>query len=376
MQNPVILVLGGYGNFGKRICTTLAKEPHWQILIAGKDLHKTTTLSQQIRQQHPQAHIAPYALDWRSPQFLSHLQASQAILVIHCAGPFQGQDYTVAKGCIELGIHYLDLADGRNFVNQIKTLDQQARQKGSVVISGASSVPGLSSAVVNAFAPRFKELKIIHFGIASGNQTERGQATIAAILGYVGKPFQRLEKGQWRTVYGWQDLHRYDYGKILGSRWHANCDIPDLTLFPQHFPTLQTVAFYAGLEVTFLHLTMWLMSWLTRAKIIKNWAPFTRPIVTASHLFDRCGTDKGGMCIEMQGIDHNGKALTLKWVLNALEGCGPYIPTLPSLILVRKILQGEIAPGAQPCYTLFSLEDFDEAAQPWPIAHFLEEIKE
>jgi len=36
--------------------------------------------------------------------------------VIHCAGPFQSQDYRVALAAMAAGAHYLDLADGRQFV--------------------------------------------------------------------------------------------------------------------------------------------------------------------------------------------------------------------------------------------------------------------
>jgi short subunit dehydrogenase-like uncharacterized protein len=40
-----------------------------------------------------------------------------AELVIHTAGPFQGQDYgVVAAAVAAAGAHYIDLADGRRFV--------------------------------------------------------------------------------------------------------------------------------------------------------------------------------------------------------------------------------------------------------------------
>lgn len=40
-------------------------------------------------------------------------------IVIHTSGPFQEQGYDVAQACIQQGIHYIDLADGRSFVKNI-----------------------------------------------------------------------------------------------------------------------------------------------------------------------------------------------------------------------------------------------------------------
>src|SRR5690606_40734885 len=61
-------------------------------------------------------------------------------IVIHTSGPFQSQGYEVAEACIDCGAHYIDLADGREFVAGIHTLDEKAKRAGILVVSGASSV--------------------------------------------------------------------------------------------------------------------------------------------------------------------------------------------------------------------------------------------
>lgn len=371
--SPIILVLGGYGNFGKRICATLAKEASLQIVIAGRNINKAKELANRIQHEIPQSNIQPFLLDWQAANFKERLKESHADIVIHAAGPFQDQTYKVAETCIDLKIHYLDLADGRNFVTHIKQLNEKAVENGVVVISGASSVPGLSSVVVDTYAPEFAILREVDFGIAPGNKAERGNATIAGALTYSGKPFQRLEFGEWKTVYGWQNLHQYYYGDNLGMRWHANCDVPDLTLLPERYPTLKTVVFYAGLEVSILHYLMWNMSWLARLKLIKNLSLFHKPITAVSNWFNHLGTDAGGMYLRMYGTNLRYQPLEVKWTLVAEKGDGPYIPIIPSVILVKKIIQGMIPPGAQPCLGMFTLADFDQIAGSWHIYHTVEE---
>ncbi|MBS0288088.1 MAG: saccharopine dehydrogenase NADP-binding domain-containing protein [Proteobacteria bacterium] len=369
---PTVLILGGYGVFGKKLSTILAQGPY-KVIVAGRSKEKAEAFLTPIKRKFPQANVVAMAMDWHREDFAELLKQSQANILIHTAGPFQGQDYKVAKTCIELNIHYLDLSDGREFVTHIHELDDKAKAKGVMVISGASSVPGVSSAVVDHYAKKFGILREIHFGIAPANKIERGEAVLKAILGYTGKPFQRLEDGKWKTVYGWQDIHRQYFGDNVGLRWQANCDVPDLVLLPEKYPMLKTVAFYAGLEVSFLHLAMWAMSWLSRYKIIKNWANFSKLIHAMSRWFKNAGSDKGGMYVKLQGSSQRYQPLEITWLLVAEQGHGPYIPIIPCLILLEKLAKGFIAPGARSCFAEFNLEEFEEAIKLWSMYTTVEE---
>ena len=76
------------------------------------------------------------------------LRALSADVLINASGPFQHHDYALPRACIAAGCHYIDLADARAFVTGIGVLDAEAKAAGVSVVSGASSVPGLSSAAV------------------------------------------------------------------------------------------------------------------------------------------------------------------------------------------------------------------------------------
>src|SRR4029077_14382185 len=57
-------------------------------------------------------------LDHSARDFPAALARLAPELVIHCGGPVQVQDYRIAPGALEVGAHYLDLADGRQFVTR------------------------------------------------------------------------------------------------------------------------------------------------------------------------------------------------------------------------------------------------------------------
>lgn len=279
-----IIVLGGYGNFGKRIVENLSSIEGISIFIAGRSLDKANTLIQQLKSSAV-AKLKPVVIDIFADDFAQQLQALAPFLVIHTSGPFQGQDYRVPKACIEVGAHYIDLADDRRFVCDIAELDTLAKQNNVLIVSGASSVPGLSSAVVEEYLPQFTKIESIDLAIAPGNKAERGLATVEAILSYTGHPLNVFKEGRWQDVYGWMDSRVNDFGHIVGKRYLANVDVPDLELFPTCYKVSERVSFQAGLELPILHLAMLGMAHISKVGLVKNWGSLSKAIVGTSNVF-------------------------------------------------------------------------------------------
>lgn len=275
-----VLVLGGYGQFGSRIVEGLAGDADLEIVVAGRDRAKAEALCARLR-DGTRARLLAERVDIESG-FEDALMRLRPQVVVHAAGPFQQRDYAVARASLQHGAHYVDLADGRAFVEGFAdALDGLARERGLHAITGASSVPGLSGAVVAAHRDRFARLDVVESGISPGNRTERGIATTRAILGYVGQPYPVRLGGASRTVHGWQSLRRVVFPGV-GARWFARCEVPDLGVLPTRYPELQTCDFRAGLELHRMHFGLWLASWLVRARIVRDLARYAEPLLALS----------------------------------------------------------------------------------------------
>ncbi|HEY5800322.1 MAG TPA: saccharopine dehydrogenase NADP-binding domain-containing protein, partial [Burkholderiaceae bacterium] len=120
-----VLVIGGYGLFGGRLAALLARQPGLQVLVGGRSLESAQALASKL-QAGSSATLEAHAIDADSPHLAATLKTLRANVVVHTAGPFQGQDYHVALACIDAGAHYIDLADGREFVQGIVALNEQA----------------------------------------------------------------------------------------------------------------------------------------------------------------------------------------------------------------------------------------------------------
>lgn len=371
-----ILILGDGGVLDAQLCCLLAETAKYEVWLATHHLQKAEGVIKSLKTRLPEGNMCAYGLDPLSDDFLTRLKASQAsVLIYSVPSSCQKQDFTVADACVASRIHYIDFASDREFVTNIDKLDKRAKEEAISVISGATFAPAISSVVIDTYAKKFGLLREIEYGIVLGNQIagESAQKSVQGSIGALGQPFRRLENGEWKSVYRWQNCSRHYYGDNIGLRWHANQDSPDLLLLPKRYPQLKTVLFHSGMEVGILHFFLCHLAWLVRAKLIRPWRWF-------EHLFNkliqwraRAGTDRSGMYVRMRGSDLIYQPLEIKWTFISESGHAAYVPLAISVLLVDKILDGSISAGAQPCVNLFSLEEFNEAVSNWNVYFTVEE---
>jgi saccharopine dehydrogenase-like NADP-dependent oxidoreductase len=349
-----VLVLGGYGFFGERISEALASDSSVRLLVAGRNVGKAAAVAARLKLPLDQA----ITLEANDAGLAARLRELRVNTLIHAAGPFQTQRYTVATAAIEAGCHYIDLADGREYVTGIESLDAPARERGVTVVSGASTVPALSSAVIDRYLPQFVRLDCIEIGISSGARAP-GLATVKSVFSYGGKPIREWRGGRWRTTYGWLDLRRHRFPAPLGPRFVSSCEIPDLTLFPKRYPTAKTVAFHAGFGGDLGHLVVWSLAGLVRIHILRSLVPFAAPLNRMSRWLEPFVSDQGGMFVSLVGEGTEGKLLNINWNLLARQNHGPHIPCGAAIALARKLAVGVALPtGAMPCVGLLTVKEF------------------
>lgn len=347
-----VAILGGYGNFGGYIARALAADADIELVICGRSPAKAEAFAAGLGAANP---ARGAMVDIAEPE--AAVASISPGLVIHTVGPFQAQDYRVARAAIACGAHYCDLADARHFVVGIGTLDVEARVAGVAVIAGASSVPCLTAAYLDE-AAKVMDIAEVDYGISAAQQTNRGLGTASAILSYVGRSFTALRGKAMRCIYGWQGLHSEVYPE-LGRRWFGYCDIPDLELFPRRYPNLKHMRFCAGHEIALLHFGTWLLSWGVRLHLLPRLDRWADALLRVSFVFDPLGSGRSGFHMYIRGRDGEGRAVERKHWIIARQGHGPNIPCMPAILLARRLARGEtIASGARPCLDLIALNQY------------------
>lgn len=350
-----VMVVGGYGNFGSIVCRHLAQMPEIELLLSGRNARKLQHKVEELQAQSGRA-CEGWCGDAMGAGFQAALRELNIQLVVHTGGPFQGQSYAVAESCIDAGVNYCDLADCRTFVNGIDVLDARAREAGVAVLSGCSSVPTLSSAIIDEQRLRFARIDSIEHGISSSAKMP-GLSTVEGVLAYAGKPIKQLKNGQVHEVLGWLDLTLRSMPQ-LGKRVLANVDVPDMDIFARRYGA-QTLRFKAGAGLKLGGVANALLAQALRFGLVRDHVRWAARLHRLGTWFERFGDGKSAMYIDVQGIGVDDQPLSMTAQLTALNDKGPEIPSCAAVALAIKMARGYAPqPGARPCVGEISVDEY------------------
>jgi Domain of unknown function (DUF4166)/Saccharopine dehydrogenase NADP binding domain len=366
-----VLILGCYGYFGGNLVRLLADEPRLTLIVAGRSLEKAQDF---CRRCSTQAETIPAAID-RDGDVELALRTLAPDIVVDASGPFQSyghsyaahgtaDPYHVIRASIAAGAHYLDLADASAFVAGVGTLDRAAKDKGVFALSGVSSFPVLTAAVVRRLSQDMAQIETITGGIAPSPYADVGLNVVKAIAGYAGQPVKLTRHGQPALGYGLTESLRFTIcppGRLpLRNTRFSLVDVPDLQVLPPLWPGLRTVWMGAGPVPEILLRALNGLAWLVRWRLL----PSLQPLASLFHRVIgvlRWGEHRGGMFVRVEGRMPDRKPVARTWHLLAEGDDGPLIPSMACEAIIRHVLAGRPPePGARPATGDIELADYEQ----------------
>ena len=234
------------------------------------------------------------------------------------------------------------------------------------MLSGASSVPSITSALIRSALPAFARVDTIQIALSPGNQNARGASTIAAILSYLGRPIRVFEDGRWTERPGWSDRRVLDFPPPLGRRAIHVCDVPDLDLFPSAFGA-QTVRFGAGVELDVFNRVLSMLGGMRQRGRLPHLPRHAQLFRWLSLCLYPFGSKRGALAVWVRGTAPDGTPIERRAAI-VTDDDGPATPSGPSILLARRILdRGALAVGAFPCVGFFTLEELMEHLRPFGV---------
>ncbi|MDX1716726.1 MAG: DUF4166 domain-containing protein [Anderseniella sp.] len=332
MSEFKVLVVGGYGNFGARLVEMLAASDGVTPLVAGRSMDKAQALVRRLGL--PQEAVVVFDRPADNAKLLARLKPQ---LLIDVSGPFQAygdKPYQLAEACISCGINYLDLADATGFVAGIDALDERARKAGVFVLSGCSTYPAVSGAVVRHVSEGWDKLEACNSMLGPSPKVAMGRNVIEAILSYAG---ERLEPdGSTGLMTARPGIIRPAGVVPIGPLTGVAVDVPDRAVLQRAYPDLREVgAFVATRPQVMLHMLR-LVAWLRSKRLLPRLGKLAALVSWGQGAFN-WGEHRGGMAMEMIGIKA-GMPVSCRFDLIAEGHDGPYIPVLAALCIVRDCL--------------------------------------
>lgn len=343
-----ILILGGYGTFGGRLCHLLKDEPRLTLVIAGRSAARAGAFRRSLggTARTATAVVSRDGVD-------AALAEIRPDILVDATGPFQEYGpapYGVVEACIRHRVDYLDLADAASFVHGIDDFATRAKAAGIWALAGASSFPVLTIAVVDELSRGLDSIESVRGGIAPSPYAGVGANVIRAIAGYAGQPIDVRREGREAKAFALTESADYTIappGKVpLRTLRFSLVEVPDLLAIARRYPGVRDVWMGAGPVPEVLHRALNGLAWLVRFRIMPSIA-FLSPAIDFVSNHVRWGEHRGGMFVEVVGM-RDGERVVRSWHLLAEGEDGPLIPSMAAEALIRKTLAGNPpAPGAR-----------------------------
>ena len=354
-----VLILGGYGVFGGRLARLLSNIPQIELVICGRNLPQAEAFCESCSGQ---AQVRPFKLDRR--EIVEGLRALNPDLVVDASGPFQDygtNGYRVIEACIAAGIDYLDFADAADFVFGVAQFDGRAKAAGVFVLSGVSSFPVLTAAVLHEMA-KTMDIVTVEGGIAPSPYAGIGLNVMRAVVGYAGAEVKLLRNGRQSYGVGLAESLRFTIavpGHLPLRNIHFSLvDVPDLQVIPPEHRTMTDIWMGAGPVPELLHRVLNLLAKARKRFGLPSLVPLSRLFYAVLNRM-RFGEHRGGIFVRARGVA-NGKEVQQSWHLVAEGDDGPYIPSMAIEVVIRKLLMGvRPAVGARSGIGALELSDYD-----------------
>jgi hypothetical protein len=311
MASRKVLVIGGGGFFGTPLVDDLRRHVDCEVIVASRR--------------------GPVVADLRDTASLERALNGVGIAIC-AAGPYQSLPSSLAELCLQRGIHYIDLADDRRFVQNVRSIAAARANKTSAVCTGWSTVPALSGLLAGIAASGMAPLDSIQIHMAPGNRGARQSGTIVSLLHSVGREFDVVRDGLRRPVIGWSDPRECVFPDPIGKRRGYLVNVPDLEIFPELFHA-RTVEFRAGSELQLLNECLSLLS-ATR----RNWVAWAHAFQRGASMFSWIGHDAGAIAVEVRGA-------ALRQACIVADSKGERIAVMPATVMVSLLLSDRMGPG-------------------------------
>lgn len=211
-----VVVLGATGAMGERVCQGLRR---WApgVLVVGANRSGTG---------HRDFPVRPADVT-RAATLAPVLRGAD--LLVNAVGPYAYDPTPAVQACIDAGVHYVDLAEGRAFVSAVVRAARArgAARAGIVVAPGASTVPGL----VTLLATRWRmdaDVAALSAWLSMGSRNPVSRGLLTGLLAPLGRPdaegrrwftrLARLETDGRRLAFGRYPIALPDAGMPMAVR--------------------------------------------------------------------------------------------------------------------------------------------------------------
>ncbi|MED3648725.1 saccharopine dehydrogenase family protein [Halalkalibacterium halodurans] len=288
-----IVVIGGYGQVGRAICSLLARRYAGRVYAAGRNFEKANRFSLET-----DGEVQPLQVDIHQPK-KAFEALNQPKVVIVCID----QDHTeFARLCAKNGIDYLDITANGKFLKELGGLNRGAVKHTGVISVGLA--PGITNLLVEQAVRMFEQVHQVDISILLGLGDEHGEGAMEWTFQQINQSFDVMVQNDWRQVKSFTDRQQVSFGKAIGNHSVYRFPFSDQQTLARtlHLPTVSTRLCFDSRLVTAVVATM------RRLHITKLLSlPAVRKVLTTLLNAFPYGSEQYGVRVEVKGVRKDEK---------------------------------------------------------------------
>ncbi|KPN97662.1 saccharopine dehydrogenase family protein [Lysinibacillus sp. ZYM-1] len=336
MTRDNILIVGGYGEVGRKIAKILLSSYPNRVCIAGRNLEK----AKQFCAQHKDL-ATPLQMD--VSKTVHSQQLANVGLVIMC---LEQPNTAFAQLCLKEGIMYIDITASHSFLKQLENLHFTAIEHNSTAIFSVGMAPGLTNLMAMHAAKQLTSIERLHISILLGAGDTHGTAAILWILQQLNIPYHNYEN---QVITNFTNKRSVQF-KDIGKRSVYQFNFSDQHTLAKHFPSIPIIT-RLGFDVESLN---WFVSFLQKSRIAYL-LKFNRIQSILASLIQKIkmGSDVCSIQIEAIGkMPHKDATVTLDF-----KGRDESLVTAKiAAAIARELLENEHPSGTYHIEELFTCE--------------------
>ncbi len=245
-----ILILGGYGETGRRLARHLLSQTEAHIVIAGRDGARAEALASELNSAHPGGRAYGIALEAASEhQFRNAFSFSRLLIN---AGPALPVNVIkgLAEAVLDAGADWIDVQLDVRQASTLAGFKPRIEAEGRCFVTQGGFHPGVPGLLVRWAAERVDRLDSVE--IASFLNQRKGLPYTSGVdeLIEMFKDYRAhiWENGKWMAVTGSKksDYMPFDFAFDIGRQWVVPMDLEEMRSLPGMFPSLRRAGFWVG----------------------------------------------------------------------------------------------------------------------------------
>jgi saccharopine dehydrogenase-like NADP-dependent oxidoreductase len=208
-DNANLLIIGGYGQVGRVISTMLSEKFPGRVIAAGRNYDEAERFSATTG-----GNVLPVVLNIHAPSETAELLRDVRLVVMCVEKP----DIRFVANCLQRGIHYVDVSASYEWLSQLESIDDEAKQGNATAVLSVGLAPGLTNLLAAYNQRLFDEVKQLDIFVMLGLGEVHGEAAVRWTVENANSEFTVHADGKVKRVRSFQDSKTTVFPDGLGRR--------------------------------------------------------------------------------------------------------------------------------------------------------------